>query len=144
MSGWLLDTNVISELRKPSCDRCVQVWSDTQPATSLYLSTVTLAEIRFGIERHSDDVFRTTLTAWLDGTLRPWFAGRILEIDEDVVLEWRRIVARGRERGITFSQPDLFIAAIAKLNDLTVVTRNVADFERAGVQVLNPWEYQGA
>ena len=144
MNGWLLDTNVISELRKPSCDRCVQAWSDTQPATSLYLSTVTLAEIRFGIERHLDDAFRTTLTAWLEATLRPWFAGRILEIDEDVILEWRRSIARGREHGITFSQPDLFIAAIARLNDLTVVTRNIVDFERAGVRVLNPWEYQSA
>ena len=144
MKGWLLDTNVISELRKPSCDRCVQAWSETQPATSLYLSTVTLAEIRYGIERHSDDAFRTTLTAWLDGTLRPWFAGRIIEINEDVILEWRRSIARSREQGITFSQPDLFIAAIARLNDLAVVTRNVADFERAGVRVLNPWEYQGA
>ena len=142
MNGWLLDTNVISELRKPSCDRCVQAWSDTQPATSLYLSTVTLAEIRFGIERHSDDAFRTTLIAWLDGTLRPWFAGRILDVDEDAILEWRRIVARGRERGIAFSQPDLFIAAIARLHDLTVVTRNIADFEHADVRVLNPWEYR--
>ena len=86
--------------------------------------------------------FARRLPAWLDGTLRPWFTGRILGIDEDVVLEWRRIVARGRARGITFSQPDLFIAAIARLNDLAVVTRNVGDFERAEVPVLNPWEYQ--
>ena len=142
MKGWLLDTNVISELRKPSCEPSVQAWSERHRAASLYLSTVTLAEIRYGIERHSDDAFRTTLTAWLDGTLRPWFAGRILGVDEDVILEWRRIIARGRERGITFSQPDLFIAAIARLSDLTVVTRNVADFERADVRVLNPWEYQ--
>ena len=143
MTGWMLDTNVISELRKPSCDPCVKAWSDAQPVNSLYLSTVTLAEIRYGIERHSDDPFRATLTAWLDGTLRPWFTGRILGIDEDVILEWRRIVAHGRARGVTFGQPDLFIAAIARLNDLAVVTRNVADFERAEVRVLNPWEYQG-
>lgn len=143
MKGWLLDTNVISELRKPVCDPNVQGWSEKQPAASLYRSSVTLAEIRYGIERHSNDAFRTTLTAWLDGTLRPWFTGRVLEIDEEVILEWRRSIARGKERGITFSQPDLFIAAIARLNDLTVVTRNIADFERADVQVLNPWEYQG-
>ena len=142
MKRWLLDTNVISELRKPSCEPSVQAWSERQPATSLYLSTVTLAEIRYGIERHPDDAFRTILTTWLDGTLRPWFAGRILEVDEDVILEWRRIIAHGRERGIAFSQPDLFIAAIARLGDLTIVTRNVADFERADVRVLNPWEHQ--
>ena len=139
----MLDTNVISELRKPSCDPCVKAWSDAQPVSSLHLSTVTLAEIRYGIERHSDDAFRATLTAWLDGTLRPWFAGRILGIDEDVILEWRRTVAHGRARGITFGQPDLFIAAISRLNDLAIVTRNAADFERAGVRVLNPWEYRG-
>ena len=143
MKGWLLDTNVISELCKPSCDPCVQAWSEKQPATSLYLSTVTLAEIRYGIERHANDAFRTTLTAWLDGTLRPWFSGRILEVDEDVILEWRRAIARGRDLGIIFSQPDLFIAAIARLHDLTVVTRNITDFARAEVEVLNPWEYQG-
>ena len=142
MKGWLLDTNVVSELRKSSCDPWVQTWSEGQPASSLYLSTVTLAEIRYGIERHSDDTFRATLAAWLDGSLRPWFAGRILEVDEDVILDWRRLIARGRERGVAFSQPDLFIAAIARLHDLTVVTRNVADFERAGVRVLNPWEYR--
>ena len=130
--------------RKRSCDSNVQAWSEAPPATSLYLSTVTLAEIRCGNERHSDDAFCTTLTAWLDGTLRPWLAGRILEIDEDVIVERRRLIARRREQGIAFGQPDLFIAAIAMLNDLTVVTRNVADFERAGVRVLNPWEYQGA
>ena len=142
MRGWLLDTNVISELRKPSCSRAVQAWSDNQPSTSLFLSTVTLAEIRFGIERQEDGDFRKTLTGWLDSALRPWFSGRILEIDEDVILEWRRMVARGKEQGITFSQPDLFIAAIANLRDMTVVTRNVADFERAGVPVLNPWEFK--
>ena len=138
MNGWLVDTNVVSELRKRSCDSNVQAWSEAQPATSLYLGTVTLAEIRYGIERHSEIAFRATLTAWLDGTLRPWFAGRILEIDEDVILEWRRLIDHGGEQGITFSHPDLFIAAIAKLNDLTVVTRNVADFDRARVRVRYP------
>ena len=62
MKGWMLDTNVISELRKPSCDPSVKAWSDAQPVISLYMSTVTLAEIRYGIERHSDDAFRATLT----------------------------------------------------------------------------------
>ena len=61
---------------------------------------------------------------------------------EGSILDWRRLIAWGRERGAAFSQPDLFIAAIARLHDLRVVTRNVADFERAGVRVLNPWEYR--
>jgi predicted nucleic acid-binding protein len=138
--GWLLDTNVISELRKPRCDDRVRAWTDARPPESLYLSAVTLAEIRFGIERQPDPVFRTELETWLDANVRPWFAGRILEVDEDVILEWRRMVARGREANHTFSQPDLFIAATAARHELCVVTRNAADFEKAGVAVLNPWK----
>ncbi len=71
MRGWLLDTNVISELRKPSCDPAVKAWSDKEPPESFFLSTITLAEIRFGIEQQSDLKFRQELNAWLDHTLRP-------------------------------------------------------------------------
>lgn len=140
MTGWLLDTNVISELRRPNCNRAVKAWSDAQSPESFFLSTVTIAEIRFGIERQKDAAFRRELTDWLDHRLRPWFAGRILEVDEAVILEWRRMVAIGRQRGVTFSQPDLFIAATAKVHGLTVATRNVADFEQADVAVFDPWE----
>lgn len=140
MTGWLLDTNVISELRRPACDPAVKAWADGQPPESFFLSTITIAEIRFGIEQQKDAAFRHELIGWLDHRLRPWFAGRILEIDEDVILEWRRMVAAGRKRGITFSQPDLFIAATARVHGLSVATRNVADFERAEVAVFNPWE----
>ena len=96
MNGWLLDTNVVSELRKTRPAPRVKAWSDAQPPDSLFLSTVTLAEIRYGIECQSDPAFRQELESWLDGGLRPWFAQRILPVDEDVILEWRRMVARGR------------------------------------------------
>ena len=142
MKRWLLDTNVISELRKPKCDPAVKEWADAQPPETLYLSRVTLAEIRFGIERAMDATFRGTLLAWLDDTLRPWFAGRILDIDEDVLLTWRRMVERGRKANYTFSQPDLFIAATAAVHGLSVVTRNVDDVIRADVPVFNPWSGQ--
>ena len=89
---------------------------------SLFLSTVTLAEIRYGIECQPDAAFREELELWLAEELRPWFARRILPVDEDVILEWRRMVARGRKRSITFSQPDLFIAATAQVHALTVCT----------------------
>ncbi|MBC6445430.1 MAG: type II toxin-antitoxin system VapC family toxin [Alphaproteobacteria bacterium GM202ARS2] len=141
MRGYLLDTNVISELRKPSCSAAVKAWSDSQPAEILFLSTVTLAEIRYGIERQTDPAFRQILVEWIDTWLRPWFSGRILEINEDVILEWRRMVARGKAQGITFSQPDLFIAAIAGVHDLCVVSRNVRDFEETGIELLNPWAH---
>lgn len=139
MRRWLLDTNVISELRKLKCDPAVKTWADAQTPESLHLSRVTLAEIRFGIERVTEPAFRAELVAWLDATLRPWFAQRILDIDEDVLLTWRRMVERGRAENYTFSQPDLFIAATAAVHGLCVVTRNVDDFIRAEVSVFNPW-----
>ena len=111
MTGWLLDTVVVSELRKPRCDPRVKKWSETQAPERLFLSRVTLAEIRFGIEQVKDVSFRGALATWLNRALQPWFAERILDVDEDVLVEWRRMVARGRAINHTFSQPDLFIAA---------------------------------
>lgn len=139
MTGWLLDTVVVSELRKPRCDPRVKTWSEAQTPESLFLSRVTLAEIRFGIEQVEDVGFRGELARWLDRSLRPWFGERILDVDEDVIVEWRRMVARGRAVNHTFSQPDLFIAATAAVHDLAVVTRNVTDFRIANVPVLDPW-----
>lgn len=139
MTGWLLDTNVISELRKRNCDPAVRRWVESQGPNDLFLSVVTLAEIRFGIERAKDAALRAELIEWLDAVLLPWFDGRILEISESVMLEWRRMVERGRAIRHTFSQPDLLIAATAAVNGLVVATRNVADFEKAGIEVLNPW-----
>ena len=139
MKGWLLDTNIISELRKPNCHPIVKQWADSQLPQSFYLSTVTLAEIRFGIERTNDAAFRQELIQWLDSTLRPWFSDRILAVDEEVILIWRRMVERGRKQGHTYSQPDLFIAATAGLHNLCVATRNVIDFQRSGIPVFNPF-----
>jgi toxin FitB len=139
MSGWLLDTNTISELRKTNCHSAVKQWADSQPPQTLYLSTMTLAEIRFGIERLKDSTFQQELTQWLDGSLRPWFSDRILAVNEDVILVWRHMVEQGRKQGYTFSQPDLFIAATAELHNLCVVTRNVIDFQKSGVAVFNPF-----
>jgi predicted nucleic acid-binding protein len=139
LSGWLLDTNVISELRKPGCHAAVRRWAAEQPAERLFLSVVTIAEIRFGIERQSDPAFRLELEAWLDNELRPWFRDRLLAIDEEVMLAWRWMVQRGRLRNHTFSQPDLLLAATAAVHGLVMVTRNVADFLPAGGPALDPW-----
>jgi predicted nucleic acid-binding protein len=130
--GWLLDTNVISELRKSNCDPRVKTWSDSQDPTSFYLSMGTIAEIRYGIERLPDaDSSRRRLEAWLTDELRPWFSDRLLDVN--------RLVEQGKEMRHTFPQPDLFIAATAILHDLCVVTRNTGDFLRTGVSLLNPW-----
>lgn len=139
MRRWLLDTNVISERRKPRCEAAVRSWSEAQAPELLHLSRITIAEIRFGIEQHARGRFRQQLETWLDAELRPWFAERILEVDEEVVPEWRRMVQRGRALGHTFSPPGLFIAATAAVAGLAVATRNVADCELAGVPALNPW-----
>jgi predicted nucleic acid-binding protein len=105
----------------------------------LYLSRITLAEIRYGIERQSDQKIRERLRASLDDHLRRWFEGRVLELDEEVILEWRRLVQRGKAMGITFPQPDLLIAATAAVANLCVATRNLPDFARTGVPAFNPW-----
>lgn len=139
MSGWLLDTNVLSELRKHAGNQKVREWIEARPTHELFLCTVTIAEIRFGIGKILDSSKRHTLNHWLDAKLRPWFADRILEIDEHVILRWREMVEIGRKAGHTFSQPDLFIAAAADVHNLCVVTRNTRDFEHSGVAVLNPW-----
>ena len=79
----------MSELRKAHPDGRVKAWSDTQAPSALFLSAVTLAEIRYGIELQSDHRFQVELTTWLDQALRLWFAGRILAVDEEMILEWR-------------------------------------------------------
>ena len=131
---------MISELCKPSCDAQVRAWSDSQPPTSLFLSSVTIAEIRYGIERLAAvDPSRKRLEAWLANELRPWFSDRLLDVDEDVFAIWRRLVEEGKATRHTFLQPDLFIAATAILHYLCVVTHNVDSFLRTGVSLLNPW-----
>ena len=139
MIGWLLDTNVISELRRLHADRNVVAFVASQALDSLFISTVTLAEIRFGIELVADPTRRADLTDWLTNKVRPMFEQRVLPVSEDVMLKWRLMVEEGRKTGYTFSQPDLIIAATGAHYGLTIVTRDVSDFERARVPFLNPW-----
>jgi predicted nucleic acid-binding protein len=142
VTGWLLDTNVLSELRRPKPDRRVVAFVASQPLEDLFISAVTLAEIRFGIEMVADAQRRADLVDWLSGKVRPLFEQRVLQVSEDVMLKWRLMVEDGRRAGHTFSQPDLIIAASAAHYGLTVVTRDVSDFERAKVPVLNPWVWR--
>ena len=139
MRGWLLDTNVVSELRKSKPDAKVIAFIAAQPGETLFVSDVTLAEITYGIEQLSDAARRTDLRLWLERNLRPLFAGRILAITEDVIVRWKTMVVQGQRRGHTFGQPDLFIAAIGALHDLVVVSRDVSEFIEAGVPVFDPW-----
>ena len=140
MSGWLLDTNVLSEIRRKRPHRQVVAFIAEQPLDRLYVSTVTLAEIRFGIELVTDANRRAELNAWLTHKVRPLFAQRVLDVSEDVLFEWRLLVEEGRKSGHTYSQPDLFIAATARHYGMTVVSRDTPEYERAGAAVVNPWE----
>jgi predicted nucleic acid-binding protein len=118
----------------------VTAFYDAQPLNALYISVVSIAEIRFGIELQQEVPRRAELNEWLMGTLRPAFKGRILPVTEDILLKWRTLMEDGRKTGHTYSNPDLLLAATALQHGFTVVTRDRSDFDKAGVPVFNPRE----
>lgn len=139
MTGWLLDTNIVSELRRPRPEPKVLTFVGVQPLETLFVSIVTFAEIRFGIELLSDANRRSNLNEWLDHKVRPMFEQRVVDVTEDIMFKWRLLVEKGRRVGYTFSQPDLIIAATAQHHGLTVVSRDTAEYRAAQVDVFNPW-----
>jgi toxin FitB len=144
VTGWLLDTNILSELRRERPESRVVSFIASKPLDLLFVSTVTFAEIRFGIECVADAGRRAELNDWLAHKVRPMFEQRVLAVSEDVMFKWRLLVADGRKAGHTFSQPDLIIAATALHHGLTVVSRDTSDFKRARVPILNPWRETSA
>jgi predicted nucleic acid-binding protein len=139
VTGWLLDTNILSELRRPRPEPKVVTFVAGQPLESLHISSVTLAEIRFRIALMADASRRAELNDWLAHKVRPMFEQRVLPVTEDIMFKWRLLVEDGRRVGHTFSQPDLIIAATALEHGLTLVSRNTSDYEKARVTVHNPW-----
>jgi toxin FitB len=139
VSGWLLHTNVIAELRRPRPSARVRRFVAGQRLEDLFVSTVTFAELRYGIEAVGDPIRRAELSDWLLHRVRPMFDQRVLEVSEDVMFKWRLLVEDGRKVGHTFSQPDLIIAATALQHGLTVVTRDTDHYALARVPLLNPW-----
>jgi len=140
--AWLLDTNVLSELRRPKPNPNLVAFVAAQPLDEIFISVVTLAELRFGIERITEPVRRVALNDWLTNVVRPMFDQRVLPITEDIMLRWRLLVEEGRKSGHTYSQPDLIIASTAIQHGLTIVTRDRREYDRARVAVVNPWESQ--
>ena len=144
MTGWLIDTNVLSELRRPKPESRVVGFVASKPLDLLFVSTVTFAEIRCGIERITDATRRAELNDWLAHKVRPMFDQRIVAVTEDVMFKWRLLVEDGRKAGHTYSQPELIIAATALHHGLTIVSRDTRDFKKARVPVVNPWRETGA
>ena len=139
MTGWLLDTNILSELRRPQPEARVVQFIRSQSLDHFFVSLVTLAEIRFGIELAPEPTYRAELNNWLTNKIRPMFGERILPISEDIMLKWRLLVEDGRKAGHTFTQPDLIIAATGLHHGLTIVTRDTKDYALTRASVLNPW-----
>jgi hypothetical protein len=141
LTSWLLDTNILSELRRPKPERKVIAFVAAQPLDRLFISSVTLAEIRFGIELVPDATVRGELNDWLAHKIRPMFEQRVLQVTEDIMFKWRLLVEEGRKAGHTYSQPDLIIAATGLHHGLTIVSRDVVDYEKTRAPVFNPWKY---
>lgn len=139
MSGFLLDTNVISELVKPKPDSRVTTWVDSVDESLLYLSVLTLGEIRKGVTVPPDAARRVALEAWLDHDLALRFAQRILPIDEATADRWGRITAKATIAKSPLPVIDGLLAATALDHDLTLVTGNTRDVAATGVSAFNPW-----
>jgi predicted nucleic acid-binding protein len=140
MSGFLLDTNCIFELVRVRPDRRVMEWMDAADESLLYLSVLTLGEIREGLASLAQGKRRTRLETWLELELRARFARRILPIDAPVADRWGLLAAQARLKGATLPVIDGLLAATALHYNLTVVSRNAADFASTQTPVLNPWE----
>jgi predicted nucleic acid-binding protein len=136
---FLLDTNVLSEPFRPRPDPSVLGWLAETDEDRLYVSVVSIAEIRQGIDLMDLGSRRARIEAWLTEDLPNRFSGRLLGIDGAVANAWGVLVARARRSGIGLSAMDAFLAATANVHGLTLVTRNTADFERLGSDLLNPW-----
>jgi toxin FitB len=134
--SYLIDTNVISELVRPAPDERVVRWFADVPDEALYLSVLTLGEIRRGVERLDPGQRRERLRVWLETELPAWFAERVLPIDAAVADRWGRLLAAA---GRPVPAVDSLLAATALQHDLRLVTRNTADFPFDGLALTDPW-----
>lgn len=137
--GFLLDTNIPSELTRPAPEACVVNWVRSQDNAGYYLSVVSAGELRKGISLLPQSKRRTQLEQWFEQYLLPLFEDRILPVSQSVADRWGVLSAECQRRGTPLNMADGLIAATALEHDLIVVTRNVSDFAGLGVGVLNPW-----
>ena len=136
--NFLSDTNAVSELMKPQPNAGLIAWLEAIDEDRLFHSVVSVAELRYGIERMADGKRRSRLEQWLQGELPLRFEGRLLPVDAVVADAWGRTVSRNEQVGHPISTIDAFLAATAETHDMTLVTRDVSDFSLLKA-VLNPW-----
>ncbi|MDR3087220.1 MAG: type II toxin-antitoxin system VapC family toxin [Azoarcus sp.] len=136
----LVDTNVISELWRLEPDSCVLAWVDAQAVETLYLSTITVAELRFGLAAMPEGKRRSVFQDRLEREVLPAFAGRVLPFDLDASQAYAALMARAKAEGKAISKSDGYIAATATARALMVATRDVAPFQAARLNVINPWK----
>jgi toxin FitB len=137
--SFLIDTNVVSEWVRPRPDSGVLAWLAEADEDRVFISVVTLAELRRGIARLPQSRRRNRLDEWLRDELPLRFEGRILPIDAVVAAAWGDVVAEREQRGRPISAMDAFIAGTVRVHQLTLVTRNSADFQGSVPEILNPW-----
>ena len=135
--SYLIDTNVLSELRRKAPDPRVVAWLQARPRQSLFLSVLTLGEIRKGLERVPEPARKQALLDWLEVELPNYFVGRVLAIDAATADRWGRLMAQAAR---PLPAIDALLAATALHNDLTLVTRNIKDFAGLDVPLINPWD----
>ena len=135
----LLDTNIISEPLRPKPDSAVIAWLDRQPVETLYLSSITVAELRFGIAILPEGGKKRLLLEKLEETVLPVFSDRILDFDIEAAIAYAEVRATAREAGFSVAAADGYIAAIARYHHMTVATRDTTPFTAAGLKVINPF-----
>ena len=139
MTGFLLDTNVASEISYPQPNAKVLAWLESVDNDTLYLSVITIGDIRRGINRLEKGKRRTFLENWFTTELRPWSAGRILPVTDEIADRWGALDAQQQRRGRPLNTSDGLIAATSLEHGLIVVTRNLRDFHDLGAGVVDPW-----
>ena len=137
---FVLDTNVVSELMRPAPDPVIASWVAAHATSSLFLTAVTEAELRFGLAVMPTGKRRDGLGAALERVLETGFANRVLPFDSAAARAFARIAAARRQQGRPIAEADCQIAAIARARGMVVVTRNMRDFEDSGIEILDPWK----
>ncbi|AEH08156.1 MULTISPECIES: type II toxin-antitoxin system VapC family toxin [Protofrankia] len=135
-----LDTNVVSELMRARADPGVVAWIDSQPADEIYLTAVTMAELRYGVARLPEGRRRTDLTDRLQRAVEAGFTGRVLPFDDDAAAHYADIVVGREQQGLPIAMADAQIAAICRSHSADLATRNTKDFAHTGIDLIDPWQ----